>query len=170
MKEYLEDWYSSNMSSYDKFIANTRYCNDTMVSSNKPNSQYRSIEYTSLDRIGNPSFMCENTMQTYGGEYDLKIGLLTADEANFAGMINGPSSSNIFLGQNYIDSYMITMTPGYIGTSNYDQYMWGYGDGSHDYTFGSNTPTNEIKPVINLKADILYTEGNGQKDTPYIIK
>ena len=151
------------MSEYDNLIANTRYCNDTTVSKI---DQYGWIYYGAYGRLADnktPQFTCPNTTKTYGGEYDLKIGLLTADEAAFAGGKYGfpnhdyylQKGSNYWLGAPYYfnGSYAREFYVDYIGSL--------YGDNVNSYI--------GVVPVLNLRSDVLYSMGEGTKDSPYIV-
>lgn len=123
VKEYLEHWYngtdefigmSDPLVNYDSYIASTNYCNDT--------SQYvtnevigEGIYYSALKRLNPtnkeeiyPIFNCQPTTKNYGGNYNNKIGLITADEIAFAGGIYGGETSNNYLTDT--ESYL-TMTP-----------------------------------------------------------
>ncbi len=93
IKTYLENWYTINLGEYDNLIASTRYCNDTSVFSVSDNIIYYGMEGR-LNINKTPQFICPNTTNSYGGEYDLKIGLLSADEAVFAGGKRGYHNEN----------------------------------------------------------------------------
>ncbi len=168
MKEYLDSWYETNMSDYDKLLANTRYCNDTTT------KNINSIGYlyygtygrlnTSNGHVPEPSYICPNTDKLYGGEYDLKIGLLSADEAVFAGGKNGSSNSNYYLAGSR--AYRWLGSPSYFYGSNADEfYLYGTG-GIYDY--GVQTADAAV-PVFNLRSDTLFTQGNGEVNNPYVI-
>ncbi len=160
--EYLENWYNSNIENNYTIrwlIANSRYCNDTSIS-NQDN-----ITYGASSRIdgGTPTLVCPESDKDYGGDYNLKIGLLTADEIALAGNSTGISSSNFYLnkGVNYW-----TMSP-----SDYDNY------GASNINMYNNDLINygyvdeelDVFPVINIKSDVLYEIGDGTITNPYII-
>ena len=157
IKTYLENWYNENLIEYDSLIANTRYCNDTS------NSVIYENYYGAYDRLenNNPQFICPNTDKTYGGEYDLKIGLITADEVAFAGVTDIPIfNTNQYLanGTDYFTSTPNLKNDGFYAPGRSGT-MSGYmaGDGIDNV------------PVINLKSDVLYTSGNGTESNPYVI-
>ena len=160
--EYLENWYNSNIENNYTIrwlIANSRYCNDTSIS-NQDN-----ITYGASSRIdgGTPTLVCPESDKDYGGDYNLKIGLLTADEIALAGNSTGISSTNFYLnkGVNYW-----TMSP-----SDYDNY------GASNINMYNNDLINygyvdeelDVFPVINIKSDVLYEIGDGTITNPYII-
>ncbi len=164
IKEYLDNWYETNMIPYDKVLASTRYCNDTSVSNTNENFIYYGA-YNRIRTINTPTFMCPNTNKTYGGEYDLKIGLLSADETVFAG------GNYQILNQKYylygIVSYRWLMSPYFSNDSSAHEFGT-YINGCIDYN--NNYYSEGVVPVLNLRADTLFTQGNGEKSTPYVIK
>ena len=177
IKTYLENWYTENLSEYDRLIANTRYCNDT---SNRkiPVSYHVDLYYGAYDRLHNdnptPQYICPNTTENYGGEYDLKIGLLSADEAVFAGGSFNESNEKYYLNiYTIIDSGDRSY---YLNSPLYNSDTT-YPSGIHT-SLGSailtsfelrNVSKYTVIPVINLRADILYTNGDGTKTSPYIV-
>ena len=155
------------MTSYDKYIANTRFCNDTTVASTSGNYIY----YGAFNRISesfkaekDPIFQCANTEKTYGGEYDLKVGLITADEVQYAGE-RGFVDSNYFY-MAHKSSWFWTASP-----YTFSSYAYVFGvstfEGLMDTTGVSSE--DDVRPTVNLKTDTLYTTGNGTKSNPYII-
>ena len=163
IKNYLDNWYTTNLLDYDNLIATTRYCNDTSVI-NEYGSNVFYGAYNRLYTNKTPQFICPNTEKTYGGEYNLKIGLLSADEAAFAGAVFDTTNNNYYLLKN-IAQWLNSPAHYY---DNYSNTFSIHGDGS------LKAPYNPIKfavyHVINLKKDVLITLGNGEKSNPYTIK
>ena len=164
IKKYLENWYTGNMMEYDKYIANTRYCNDTTVASIEESE----TDYGAYGRlwIGQPSFECENTTKNYGGEYDLKIGLITADEVVFAGGFPDDFNESYYL-YGKSDNDFLTGSPADFLSEDGDVWLVDKFDAFPYPALVSNQV--DVFPVINLKSDILYTEGNGTKLNPYTV-
>lgn len=123
VKNYLEQWYngageflgmSDPLIQYDNYIASTNYCNDTSIYVNNEVIG-EGIYYSALQRLNPnnkdeiyPIFNCQPTTQKYGGIYNNKVGLITADEIAYAGGIYGGETSNNFLTDT--ERYL-TMTP-----------------------------------------------------------
>lgn len=167
VKTYLENWYISNLKLYDNYISLDSYCNDTtyVVSGNN-------YYYGAYDRIYKqyqPSLKCPDTSQLYGGNYKLKIGLMTADEANYAGLNTKTphATTNNYL---YYSSNWWFMTSG-----------WKYITSSATSSSGGNTTiginpqifvnyTFYVRPVINLKSNTLITSGDGSLSNPYVVE
>lgn len=167
VKTYLENWYISNLKLYDNYISLDSYCNDTtyVVSGNN-------YYYGAYDRIYKqyqPSLKCPDTSQLYGGNYKLKIGLMTADEANYAGLnMKTPHATN--------NNYLYYSSNWWFMTSG-----WKYITSFATSTAGLNTTigitpqifvayTFYVRPVINLKSNTLITSGDGSLSNPYVIK
>lgn len=167
VKTYLENWYISNLKLYDNYISLDSYCNDTtyVVSGNN-------YYYGAYDRIYKqyqPSLKCPDTSQLYGGNYKLKIGLMTADESNYAGLnLKTPHATN--------NNYLYYSSSWWFMTSG-----WKYITSSATSTAGLNTTigitpqifvayTFYVRPVINLKSNTLITSGDGSLSNPYVIK
>ena len=172
IKSFLENWYSINLLEYDDYIINNPgFCNDREVASGYSWSAQpsNSILYAAYERLfGNdkPTFECEID----GDLYKTKIGLITADEAVYAGMgayvDSSFSNSNrgVFL---YMGDHFWTITPHYSGSTLptvyfiYSSLSFGYGD-----TVASTSP--QARPVINLRADTQFT-GTGTSTDPYVV-
>ncbi|MDO4376156.1 MAG: hypothetical protein Q4C33_03175 [bacterium] len=185
---YLETWYKDNLILYTDKIADTIWCNDKSTTSGLgygTNSSY----YAGFNRISNtnPSLVCPNDndggkLSKYtvddkingNGLLDYKIGLLTADEAAFAGFVfNVPNGNEIYLRENAADGYF-TMTPsnfedgepadgkGYtiIWITNYIQ--------TRLYSM-SGVYSNRVRPAISLKSTVTVT-GTGTSEDPYVVQ
>ena len=168
IKTYLENWYSENMSDYDNLIASTRYCNDTSVSSITGNGEEYFGASERLKTNNTPQFVCPSTTKTYGGEYKLKIGLLTADEAVFAGeTVQASAHHNCYL---HMMDYYWTGTPN--SHNGNGAFIFDISGTSVNYN-GMYNPIEHsasgVAPVINLRADISYTSGEGTKSSPYVV-
>ena len=167
IKTYLENWYINNLKDYDDKISLSNFCNDTSFADNTDASGAR--YYKAYDRIvvdKNLSLKCPDTTENYGGSYKLKIGLLSADELNYAGFVFRQNTKTTATNANYLyvstGNWWHTMTPYYktVGYRGYTSY------------FSNNNLYSVIKvrPVINLKSDIQITGGDGSKSNPYIVE
>lgn len=167
IKGVLDSWYNINLQTYDSMIINTSgFCNDREVAngfswSSQPSGTiyYRAYERVKDNKI--PSFDCSNINDLY----TTKIGLITADEVAYAGGIWNTVNQSYYL---YTDSVYWTMTPYWFNaTDNWPCvfYVWGGGR-----LHGSVVNLEwGIRPVINLKADVKISGGNGTSNNPYVI-
>ena len=166
IREYLDNWYKTNMTDYDKIFASTRYCNDTSTGHTDDDGN---LYYGAYDRINTssptPTYICPSTDKNYGGEYYLKIGLLTADEVSFAGGPIESDSQNFYLYGNNGDKWLGTPY------SFEDNSAYGFElSGSSYFSALDYKYAESAIPVLNLKAQTPYVSGDGTKDNPYIVK
>ena len=172
VKKEVDTWYENTLgsSSYDSKVIEGRFCSDS--SGSRTEELYGEI-YAGFDRLvqvlngfatsNSPTLSCPDTEETYGGSYRLKAGLITADEASFAGNSYYTWSDNYLnVDKNeYSNILFHTMTPAF----NYDA-----------FTFGpwllSNSGRNDlqnIRPVINVTTDNGFISGDGTTENPYVI-
>lgn len=159
VKTYLENWYKNNLSSYDSKIALTKFCNDTTTDDSSSKAYNRMVN-------GAPSLTCQDTSETFGGLYKLKIGLINADEMLMAGVSwTDPAKSN-YLEYN---SQTWSLTPSTISSSSHAAGLMGdYGNLSF-YAADING-AYAIRPVINLNASTQISSGNGSESNPFVVK
>ena len=156
-KPTIEAWYTSNLGSFDSYIATSMYCEESRASYNDGYSSENVNMTIYTDYI--PTFKC-NTDDNGYGVLNQKIGLLTYDEAVYAGGYRAVQSNH------YLKSYYFrTMSPaGYNG----DGAVWTV---NIDGSLGALHPhyDSEILPVINLNYDTVVT-GSGTSTDPYVVK
>ena len=167
MKTYLENWYKNNLASYDSKIALERFCADTThpnFSSSESDDVIYFGAYLRMDSHS-PLLKCSDTSETYGGNYKLKIGLLTADEMSFAGLGDDTNASTT---NNYLfyNGYWYTMSLKYSNT-NHGRLFSGYREKITDYR--GVTYSQAVRPVINLNSNVDITGGDGTSSNPYTI-
>ena len=186
IKVGVDTWYSTHLkTNYETSIADGIFCNDKEVSSytyydeeynetTQENAIYTDTNYAPHDRLVNkktPSLTCTREEDRYtkttelgNGQLTHPVGLLTADEAFFAG---GTTVSNkayyLYTGDNFwTSSPDCTSDDGGIATLFTVRNNGDVGGDPEGYSYG-------VRPVINLRADVEFT-GNGSFDTPYVIK
>ena len=93
------------------------------------------------------------------------VGLITIDEVAYAGGVYGSANQNYYL---YTGASYRIMSPSVFSTSNVLATVFiVYTDGG--LTGARTSYSYGIRPVINLKSDVLYVDGNGTEADPYII-
>ena len=186
IKTYVDNWYSTNLSSYTKYISTEAvYCNDREVGSGKysvANSQFFYAPDTRISTNKVPSYNCTNSKDAFSGsnseaKLTYPIGLMTADEIVYAGGKVGVSLTSPYAwyysnryGKSITgDNYWWSLSPMYwTGNSNN---MW-YVGGSNlrgGLTSGHLPFVYGVRPVISIKGDALWSSGNGSPDNPYEI-
>ncbi|HIS86746.1 MAG TPA: hypothetical protein IAB49_01240 [Candidatus Caccenecus avistercoris] len=173
IKGVLDQWYSvtSGLTAYSDYIdGNAGFCGDRRVSSG--NGIGTSVtNYQPYTRISNssPSLSCEDadiytTTDSSTGNKSLTypIGLISADEAMFAGIPiwNNSSPSNYLC----TEEYYWTMSPSFFeGISAYVFNIDSSGSLVDNYYVNR---THRVRPVINLRADVSLT-GSGTTSDPF---
>lgn len=165
MKTYLENWYKNNLASYDSKIALERFCADTTHPNFSSSDDLICFGASLRMDSHSPLLKCSDTSETYGGNYKLKIGLLTADEMSFAGLGDETNSSttNNYL---YYSGYWYTMSLLFSNT-NHGRLFSGYRGKITD--FRGVTYSQAVRPVINLNSNVDITGGDGTSSNPYTI-
>ncbi|MCM1053774.1 MAG: hypothetical protein NC483_07375 [Ruminococcus sp.] len=177
---------------FNKIDLNAGFCGDRTPSSNyniidntmgsvatfyggyvrlRPNGTYVTLNSPTVT----PTFKCSSgeDLYTYSGAsqgnkiLENPVGLISADEVSYAGLVinNSIKNSYIVTGQDYW-----TMTPYYFsdnasGYHNIASYIF-IVLGSGNFGALSVNKPSAIKPVINLRSDVLFT-GNGTISNPY---
>ena len=178
----LEAWYNDNLSTYEKVIDDTVWCNDK---TNVTDTSYDPLRlspnglgyganktyYGATQRLVNtsgsaggtgPSLKCNGELS----KINSKVGLITADELALAGYAYNISNTTTYLQENATNTYWWSLSPNsfdgvYAG-------VWGVGGGRGG--FGRNYVGNSygVRPSISLKSTTNVT-GNGTSDSPFII-
>ena len=149
----LDEWYNSNLSNYDKYIVENKFCYDYNLSTDK--TVYNA--YTRVVVSNTPSFNCE------GKVISKNIGLLSVDEAIYAGLMVNRSNTSNYLYNSGLNEWW-TITP---STNEYGFNIFIVkNDGA--ITSVNSRNVKSLRPVINLSSYI-HIEGNGTKENPYKI-
>ena len=135
IKETIDKWYENNLFNYSELLSDEIYC-----VSNKETFDIEDSLICNEDNIYN----VDNEKMKY------PIGLLSVEEAVFAGVDSYLSNKNIWTMSSYKDNEIFVINDNKIETS------------SKNEEYG-------IKPVINIKLDVLVESGNGTEFNPYII-
>ena len=178
IKTYLDNWYNTNIKGTinEQYIADTIYCNDRELDSGTGVGATETY-YKAYDRLytnKTPALKCTQVNDRFtvnssidgvqgNGALTNPIGLITIDEAAYAGGGGTPSTGNskyyLYTGNDYW-----TMTPGYV---NYNSYEFMVGDSGY-FPVGNVSFGNDVRPVISLSSGSL-TSGTGSKTNPYKI-
>ncbi len=175
VKVFLEKWYITNLKGFNDKIALGTFCNDTAVTNEDSTYYYYGYNSRTSNDNYSPSLLCNDTYLNYGGNYKLKIGMLSADEMIFAGMGKNyeTSASNYLLNKEFVSltplySYKSTANAPFSGNMEISRFYGVYASGI-EVSSTSATFAN-IRPVINLKSDVQITGGDGTSSNPYVVK
>ena len=179
----LEAWYNDNLSTYEKVIDDTVWCNDK---TNVTDTSYDPLRlspnglgyganktyYGATQRLVNtsgsaggtgPSLKCNGELS----KINSKVGLITADELALAGYAYAKNNTTTYLQENATDTYWWSLSPNYFNGFNAD--VWNV-NGSYG-SFGNSYVNYAVgvRPSISLKSTTNVT-GNGTSEDPYIIE
>ena len=175
MKTTIDTWYKNNLTAYTSKLADETFCNDRSISSG---TGYKTDSYTfhgaynrNVDRR-KPSLKCAQANDKFkvsnaSAKLDYPVALITADELAMAGGVYNTSNTNYYL---YNGQYQWTLSPTRFNSNDSDANVW------RVEPSGSLRPWNDVansfgvRPVINLKADILITKGDGSALSPFVIE
>ena len=167
----LNTWYNNNLASYEADYIDTGagFCSDRNLQSGSWSAAV-SHNYAAYGRLYNKgsesaSLQCSDVdiLSQDNGRLPNPIGLVTADEAALAGVTwNNQKESYLNTGQTYW-----TMSPyGFSGSNAYVFYVNSYGCLYHSSVDWTGP---DVRPVINLKANVTILSGDGSSETPFVI-
>ena len=178
----LESWYKNNLTTYEKVIADTVWCNDkTNVTDTSydpwsitPNGlgYAKNVTYygatqrlvgTSGSAGGTgPSLKCNGELS----KLNSKVGLITADELALAGYAYAKNNTTTYLQENATDTWWWSLSPrNFLGGF---AYVWIVRGGNGRSGYDIVNCTGGVRPSISLKPFTNVT-GEGTSSTPYII-
>ena len=194
IKTQIDTWYASNILNktdannnlLESYLSDEIFCNDRTSNSNtfpltSINGSYLYGSYTRNVTNKNPSFKCPNlsndgftlkvseetsTVKASGVGNNMltyPIGLITIDEAAYAGGKNSLINPKYYL---WTGTAYWTMSPYGFSSYSVNGLAWII-DNSGNWIDYTSIPG--IRPVINLKPDVLYASGIGTENDPYII-
>ena len=175
IKTTIDNWYKNNLTAYTSKLADETFCNDRSISSG---TGYKTDSYTfhgaynrNVDRR-KPSLKCAQANDKFkvsnaSAKLDYPVALITADELAMAGGVYNTSNTNYYL---YNGQYQWSFSPAHFTFGSSSARVW------HVTSSGSLGPWHfvtlffEVRPVINLKADILITKGDGSALCPFVVE
>ena len=181
IKTYLDNWYSTNLSEYSEFIADSGFCNDRTLSTLANNGNGiqtdKSTYYAAHDRYyiyHSPILTCPDpaddlfTVNNKKGNQSLKysIGLITQDELVLSGMAYMYLNSYVYA---FSGTHNWTMTPHSFSSDRQMAYNMLVSARATMY-FDVVNYAFSIRPVINLNANVEITGGIGTQNEPFIVK
>ena len=179
IKTKLDNWYKTNMTSYNDKLADETFCSDRSVASGtgyKTDSYTFYGAYNRLNDNNKPSLKCSQNndkfkMSNESAKLDYPVGLILADEVAFAGgrgYYNGGYSpnSNYYL---YNGKYYWTFSPSRFESTNSSARVWSVMNSGSLRPWYTVTDFRGVRPVINLRADTVITKGDGSSLNPFVI-
>ena len=182
IKKVVDNWYKDNLNDYTKYLSlNAVYCSDREVVSGTYSVSGVEFDFAAYTRRKNytPSYNCANIKDAFSvnnSEAKLRypIGLMTSDEAAFAGGLTH-NPSNTYLGYNSLKTNSTStnawwlMTPAYAKTNGVRGHIISPSTSVSELVTDPVNLTYAVRPVISLKADVVYKSGDGTASSPYEI-
>ena len=166
IKTVIDSWFQNNMTSYITKLEDTIFCNDRSISSlggwnpNGGSTTSNSLDFKNYNL--NNDLNCQNITDQFSlannkAKLTYPVGLMTAPEMKLL---------NENYARNTEQNYWLETPIFFMGDSLLGYYIGGYGS---IYYFDSNQ-ANGVRPAISLAPGTKYIDGDGSKDTPYIIE
>ena len=153
LKKNLDQWYKNNLTKYNDYIDNYKFCNDILIEDES--GYYASYNRVILNNI--PNDVC------LGTKVSNRVGLLTIDEVIMAGASTAENKSYYLYNSDITNSYY-TLSGAKYDANSY--YPFGVNqDGSIDMKTTGST-LKGVRPVINIIKNVKVT-GDGTTDNPY---
>ena len=175
MKNTLDTWYKNNLTNYATYLADETFCNDRKINWGTGYSLSATTTYGAYGRLAEkrtPSLKCAQDNDKFkvsnaSAKLDYPISLITADEVAMAGGVYDTANSNYYL---YNGQYFWTLSPSSFDSNYSFARIWrvlpsGVLNPWYDVTGSYGT-----RPVINLRADTVITNGDGTALNPYVVQ
>ena len=179
----LEAWYTNNLKTYEKVIADTVWCNDkTNVTDTTfdpfgwtpngygygKNVTYYGATQRLVSTSGSaggtgPSLKCNSGLS----KINSKVGLITADELAYAGYAAALKNTTTYLQENATDTDWLSLSPS-VFFSVY-AFVWSVNGGSGDFGNYSVNSDGGVRPAISLIISTTISGGTGTSEDPYVV-
>ena len=181
IKTKVDEFYNKYIvaNNLQDYLADTGFCGDRSITNSGDGYSTTSYtEYGAVNRLAKtnklPVLTCpdkEHDLYTVdstkgNGALTNPIGLMTADEAAMAGMVNGYLNTLSYV---YTGTWYWTMSPCDFYPSDSSSDVW-FVYGTGNFSIGWVTGGYGVRPVINLKSDVEISGGIGTINDPFIVK
>ena len=179
IKTAIDNWYSTNMTSYTSKLEDTPWCNDRSIyqlNGWDPNGG-DTTKYLYFGGYGRahstyiPNLSCskndaftKDDVAIGNGKLTYPVGLLTSDEVMLAGGNVVTDNSIYYLYTNR--SYWSGAPDYYINDSAIEFRVGSSGGLNANFVFN----TYGVRPAVSLKPGIRFARGDGTADTPYVVE
>jgi hypothetical protein len=184
IKTIIDTWYNTNLSSYADKISDTLFCNDRSIASTAAiwdstdkakgygtNKTYYGA-YNRIVKNNSPILSCPNKHDRFtvddttigNGDLTYPVSLITADEVALAGGNSSASNTSYYL---YAGSEYWTVSAAVFD----DTYASEFGvisNGGLKIRVGYSSLYG-VRPVINLNANVIFSQGDGTVTNPFVI-
>ena len=174
IKTKLDSWYQNNLTNYTSYLADTTFCNDRSMVSGSGYLTTPSTIYSAYRRIQDnkaPSLKCSQENDRFkvsneSAKLNYPVGLILADEVALAGGRTDLANSNYYL---YNGKYFWTLSPSYFSSYNSFARVWLVLSSGSLIPWNRVTDSFGVRPVINIKQDVIITKGDGSSLNPFVV-
>ena len=189
IKRVIDNWYATNIVGKNdnegnlltNYIVDGTFCNDRSLASTNTGNGYSLVPatlYSAYKRLYSDNdktatLKCSQTTDKFSitteyGNADLTypVALITADEVALAGGRFDLKNEEYYLRSN---GYYFTMTASYFTASNAIAYVYYVRPTGELYPWDEVTYSQGVRPVINLRSDVLISQGDGTSENPFIL-
>lgn len=153
IKAFVESWYNTNLkTNYESYIDDTEFCIDREEHSISDN--YTNYKPYNRYNTSSPDLSCKSEYT-----YNLKVGLLSLDEAMYAG---GKDNNSTYYLNNNDDWWLLS--PRSFSYGNAFVFVVSYSGFLGDVSVGN---PYGARPVVSLKPGLTFEYGNGSGGNPY---
>ena len=164
-KTQLESWYQTNIGSNtnlaSKVASGAYYCEQAKAKY-EDSATSGSATMTTYSKY-TPDFKCSSDGNNKG-VVNASVGLLSYDEVVYAGGYYLQSNSNYYL---YNNTYFWTMSPSGFASGHSNVWLvFTSGDIRDNYVHNAGA----VRPALNLTANTQISDGDGTKDSPFVVE
>ena len=190
VKTVIDNWYETNIvgktdsasNLLTNYIVDGTFCNDRTFASNNNGNGYSLVpatRYSSFKRLYQDSnktatLKCSQQSDKFStttsrgnGDLTYPVALITADEVAFAGGKTNTKNQDYYLRTN---GYYFTMTPSLFEAGTAYARVYGVYSMGELYQWSRITNSFSVRPVINLRSDVLISQGDGTVENPFILQ
>ena len=171
IKQRIDDWYKSNMTSYTDKLEDTVFCNDRSISIKggwDPNGGSANTDLQFKNRSTNYSLACENKNDRFTVSASNGNGALTYP----VGLLTAPEAWLVYKDSNY-STYYLNSGSSYwlVSPANFSARYYAYGKTLDDDQFYTSpvSSQNGVRPVVSLNPDTIISSGDGSYTIPFVI-
>ena len=187
IKATLDSWYATNIvgksdsegNLLTNYIVDGTFCNDrSFASSNTgngynlvPTTLYSAYKRLYSDENKSATLKCSQASDRFStttsrgnGDLTYPVALIMADEVALAGGHYGLKNEDYYLRTN---NYYFTMTPSYFNAASAYAYVYFVYPAGVLYPWNNVTNSRGVRAVINLRSDVLISQGDGTIENPF---
>ena len=189
IKATLDSWYATNIvgksdsegNLLTNYIVDGTFCNDrSFASSNTgngyslvPTTLYSAYKRLYSDANKSATLKCSQASDRFStttsrgnGDLTYPVALITADEVALAGGRQGLKNEDYYLRTN---NYYFTMTPSLFEAASANAFVYRVNPTGELNQWGNVTSSYGVRAVINIRSDVLISQGDGTIENPFIL-